>query len=146
MTAQLNLTTVKLGNNADTSKNFLISVPAIADGTLTITRENGTAIANIDTAGKVVFPANAQTLQNVAASRAIGTVYTNTTSLPITVMVTIYSTIDAIPSVIINGLLLDGTTQHAGWRAQITFVVLPGSTYQVTMPGAAAINNWLELR
>lgn len=32
---------VKLGDNADTSKNFLIEVPAVADGTLTIKRENG---------------------------------------------------------------------------------------------------------
>ena len=32
---------VKLGDNADTSKNFLIEVPAVADGTLMIKREDG---------------------------------------------------------------------------------------------------------
>ena len=54
-TGQLNLRTVKLGDNADTSKNFLIQVPAVADGTLSISRENGTAVATIDAAGKVTF-------------------------------------------------------------------------------------------
>ena len=46
MSAQLNLTTVKLGNNADTSKNFLISVPAVADGTLSIKTESGALLGN----------------------------------------------------------------------------------------------------
>jgi hypothetical protein len=44
--SQVNLRTVKLGNNADTTKNFLITVPAIADGTLTIQRENGALLSN----------------------------------------------------------------------------------------------------
>ena len=57
MSAQLNLTTVKLGNNADTSKNFLISVPAVADGTLTITRESDSRQSlAIDINGRITFP------------------------------------------------------------------------------------------
>jgi len=32
---------IKLGDSADTSKNFLIEVPSVADGTLTIKRESG---------------------------------------------------------------------------------------------------------
>jgi len=57
MSAQLNLTTVKLGNNADTSKNFLISVPSVADGTLTITRESDSRQSlAIDINGRITFP------------------------------------------------------------------------------------------
>ena len=56
MSAELHLTKIKLGSNADTSKNFVISVPAVADGTLTIERENGTDVLTIDASGNVAFP------------------------------------------------------------------------------------------
>lgn len=52
---------VKLGDNADTSKNFLIEVPAVADGTLTIKRENGTNVLSIDSNGAVQFPGGFET-------------------------------------------------------------------------------------
>lgn len=45
---------VKLGDNADISKNFLIEVPAVADGTLTIKRENGAAVLSIDANGRLL--------------------------------------------------------------------------------------------
>ena len=51
--SQLSLKKIKLGDNADTSKNFVISVPAVADGTLTIERENGTDVLTIDASGFV---------------------------------------------------------------------------------------------
>ena len=54
----LALRQIKLGDNADTSKNFVISVPAVADGTLTIERENGTDVLTIDASGKMVVPGN----------------------------------------------------------------------------------------
>lgn len=50
--------TIKLGDSADTSKNFLISVPATPDGSLTIERENGTDVLTVDASGKVVIPGN----------------------------------------------------------------------------------------
>lgn len=50
--------TVKLGDSADLSKNFLISVPAVPDGTLRIERESGALVASIDASGKVAFPGN----------------------------------------------------------------------------------------
>lgn len=41
---------VILGDNADLSKNFVLSVPAVADGTLTIKRQDGTNVlsTNVD--------------------------------------------------------------------------------------------------
>lgn len=44
---------VKLGDNADLSKNFLIEVPAVADGTLMIKREDGTNVLSIDNDGTI---------------------------------------------------------------------------------------------
>ena len=44
--SQLSLKKIKLGDNADLSKNFVISVPAVADGTLSLTKENGTLLGN----------------------------------------------------------------------------------------------------
>lgn len=56
---------VKLGDNADTSKNFLIEVPAVADGTLTIKREDGTAVLSIAADGKAVIPGVVGTVAQV---------------------------------------------------------------------------------
>jgi len=56
MTSDLNLRSIRLGNNADLTKNFVISTPAIADGTLTISRESGVVVMKIETTGKVTFP------------------------------------------------------------------------------------------
>ena len=55
-TGQLKLGQIKLGDNADESKNFVIKTPTIADGTLTIERGNGTDVLTIDASGNVAFP------------------------------------------------------------------------------------------
>jgi len=44
---------IKLGDNADTSKNFLIEVPAVADGTLTIKREGGINVLSVAADGGI---------------------------------------------------------------------------------------------
>lgn len=51
--SELNIKKVRLGSNADTSKNFVIKVPAVADGTLVIERENGTDIITINSTGNL---------------------------------------------------------------------------------------------
>ena len=56
--SQLSLKKIKLGDNADTCKNFLITTPAVADGTLVIERGNGTDVLTIDASGKMVVPGN----------------------------------------------------------------------------------------
>lgn len=49
----LALRQIQLGDNADTSKNFVISVPAVADGTLVIERGNGTDVITVAATGNV---------------------------------------------------------------------------------------------
>lgn len=61
----ISLKNVKLGDNADPSKNFVISVPSVADGTLTIKRENGTNVLSIDANGKAVIPGVVGTVAQV---------------------------------------------------------------------------------
>ena len=51
----LALRQIQLGDNADTSKNFVISVPAVANGTLVIERGNGTDVLSIAADGKADF-------------------------------------------------------------------------------------------
>lgn len=45
---------VKLGDSGSPANNFLIEVPAVADGTLTIKRENGAAVLSIDANGRLL--------------------------------------------------------------------------------------------
>lgn len=52
----ISLKNVKLGDSPDPSKNFVISVPSVADGTLTIKRENGTNVLSIAADGVVAIP------------------------------------------------------------------------------------------
>lgn len=52
----LNLRSIQLGDSSDSSKNFVIKTPAIADGTLVIERGDGTDVLSIAANGKVLFP------------------------------------------------------------------------------------------
>lgn len=63
--SKLKVKEVLLGDNADPSKNFVISTPAVADGTLTIKRGNGTAVLSIDANGKTVIPGVVGTVAQV---------------------------------------------------------------------------------
>ena len=52
----LALRQIQLGDNADTSKNFVITTPVIADGTLVIERVDGTVVFKIEADGTVTIP------------------------------------------------------------------------------------------
>lgn len=88
-----------------------------------------------------------QTTQDVSASRAAGTTYTNSTGRPIMVYI---STVNAGPSsttsqeITVDGIsILFGGTQ-SNRRAAYTFIVPAGSTYSLTT--GDTIQNWCELR
>lgn len=155
MSANLALTKIKLGDSATPANNFLISVPDIADGTLTIEREDGTDVLTIDAAGKVVFPGNVQTWQDVKASRAVGTTYTNNTGQSITVMVSISNAVNSgyhVLTGLINGQNVIAQsmweTTNAGLVIGITMVVPNGATYSagVSATDSPGIQYWWELR
>lgn len=61
MAGQLNIRTVKLGDSATPANNFLITTPAVPDGSLSIQTEAGLALIDL-AAGKVSFPNQGQEL------------------------------------------------------------------------------------
>jgi hypothetical protein len=92
-----------------------------------------------------------QTWQNVTASRAIATTYTNSTGRPIQLSVAVaINAASAWINLVVDGntIALSAGTYAAGARAEITGVVIPaGSAYSVTVSaGTATIQTWFELR
>lgn len=154
-TGQLNLGQVKLGDNADESKNFLIKVPAVADGTLVIERGNGTDVLSIDASGKVTFTAAdnqlplgvGQTWQDMLSVRGVNdTYYTNDTGRPIQVSIRIQQSGTGIAYVHIDGVLIGGgQMQSVSGSYTLTFIVPAGSQYKCTRTSNTLLN-WSELR
>jgi len=90
-----------------------------------------------------------QTWQNVTASRASGTTYTNTTGKPI--MVSVYSNVfnnnKAQLSAYVDGLNIQVSLNHSNYtgRATVCFIVPAASTYGVAST-YTSIAMWAELR
>lgn len=153
MTTKINGNQIQLGDNADTSKNFIISVPATPDGTLSIARESGGSVVEIDANGKVtctladnLLPLGVgQTWQNVTASRSINTTYTNTTGRPI--MVSVRSSVDdGYSQLTVGGVVLaiSGNTVGTGNNQHTVCAIVPnGASYSYS---GSAIALWAELR
>lgn len=149
--SQLNIKKIKLGDNADTSKNFLISTPAVADGTLTIERENGTDVLTVDASGKVTVPfgvSDPRTWQDVKASRAFGVSYTNNTTREITVHVNMQNTnASAYLKITVGGVdIISPSISNTAYLTALTVPVPVGATYVATGTGTPTIYSWVELR
>ena len=86
-----------------------------------------------------------QTWQNLFASRAMATTYTNGTGRPIMVAVRTSAGSGADCSITINGVLLanDGQSDGASTSASACWIVPAGNTYVVNGTSLAA---WTELR
>lgn len=84
-----------------------------------------------------------QTWQNVAASRAAGVTYTNSTGKPIMVSIEAEGPANAC-SISVNGVTITRAyTSTYSWATMAT-IVPNGSTYMVTSP--VTIHIWQELR
>lgn len=96
------------------------------------------------------------TWQNLLASRAAGTTYTNSTSSPIMVAVCItstYTTGAATSTFTIDGIVVGNGTvtmyngsAWVGLRSMFTFIVPAGSTYSCTASNNPSLVSWAELR
>lgn len=88
-----------------------------------------------------------QTWQDVTASRASGTTYTNTTGKPIQITVTV-SNSSGTHTVALGAVTYKiGSTGTTGGSSVASNVIPDGTTYSVTVGGGgAAITKWLELR
>lgn len=92
------------------------------------------------------------TPQDVTASRALGTTYTNSTSrtILVTVISLTSSTSQATQQAAVAGINLFGSSFAGGTSTAIfiTFAVAPGETYSASISGAggASLYRWLEHR
>lgn len=86
-----------------------------------------------------------QTWQNVTASRAFGTTYTNSTGKPI--IATVFTSNGAASGVVrmfVDGQQVFRASTYTGEGASGISVIPNGSTYYAT--GTVALTSWLELR
>lgn len=86
-----------------------------------------------------------QLWQDVKASRALSTVYTNSTGRAIMISVAAFPAGSALLQFTINGVVACTTQAAAGLDAGLTAVVPPGASYSVTMTGGT-LDYWAELR
>ena len=129
----------------------------LLDGVLRLTRGSaGTPITDVMTVNadnSVSFPGNVasgvlgagQTWQNVTASRAASTTYTNTTGRPIYVYISYITPAGGIESVRVDGIVVGRGSGSAGVSNNHYLVVPNGSTYVLTTNGAS-VSTWAELR
>ena len=87
-----------------------------------------------------------QTVQDVTASRVLGTTYTNSTGKPILISVTVEGINDYITTTLTVGGVAAarvGNSNQYGQTKNICYVIPPSSTYSVV---GSPINLWTELR
>jgi hypothetical protein len=90
-----------------------------------------------------------QTWQNVAASRAVGTTYTNSTGRPITVLFSPNASGGLITYANLNGVSLafvQFTPSGGGGASPFTLIVPNGATYSFANGANTTIGYWFELR
>ncbi|MFP3756779.1 hypothetical protein SB751_23085 [Cupriavidus sp. SIMBA_020] len=88
-----------------------------------------------------------QTLQDLTASRSLTTVYTNTTTKPITLVISVNNGAGQSSNLKINGVdvLLLNNNGSTVTVITGTAIVLPGSTYQLNASGGG-VYKWIEIR
>ena len=140
----------QLGLSTTPANNFVLDASA-DNGTMKLSRGNAGAttqdIMTVDAAGKVAFPQNVQTWQDVKASRVLGTAYTNSTPLPIMVNVQlVQSGANVNISMIVNGAAVDNVTTNSTMYGKLSSIVPAGATYMVQSGAGVSVANWVELR
>lgn len=125
----------------------------LTNGTTATTQsagDNSTKVATtayVDSIGGIGV---GQTWQDVTSSRAIGTVYTNSTGKPIEVFVSVQLGAGGTNFSITIGST--GPFQAAGngtsslINGNASFIVPPGTTYEITLNGGGSLSDWIELR
>jgi len=129
-------------------------IPTLPTGTIAVTQtagDNSTKVATTaftKTQSEAVAISFGQTMQDVTASRAFSTTYTNSTSKPIVVYFTTNtSATDRGFNININGVF---TLSFSGYSvsnpAGGSFLVPIGATYAINPSGGNTLNKWSELR
>jgi hypothetical protein len=130
----------------DSSGAITLQANAVAgSNTITLPAETGTAALKSDVIGV------GQTWQNVGASRATGTTYTNSTGRTIMLAITglITGSVAFADWLEIGGVVVarvGGVGSTANMPAYAYAIVPPGATYKLNTVSGVAFNYWAELR
>ena len=131
------------GNGPITGATTIGSPTATTLTATTVTFGNGSS--QIQAAG---LGTNNQTWQNLTASRAINTTYTNSTGYPIMVSVsttqgTNTTSTTAYVGAVVVAYWVFNSNYSGSMASNLSFIVPNGATYQVV---GGNISNWSELR
>lgn len=133
---------VQVQGNASGTGTLTVAAPNTnSNYTLTLPTATGTAALTSDVIGV------SQTWQNVAASRALGITYTNSTGKPIAVSAQVQSTTNGTNTIVIDGVTAVQTVTSANLGTAMFAIVPNNSTYVVNNNQASkSIIAWAELR
>jgi len=133
------------GNNIINESGDVITIGASGD---TITIPSGATITNSGTATGFGGIGSGQSWSDVTGSRALGSTYTNSTGLPIQVIVSVTMDDSEILEFRIDGVAM-GYQRMAGGSprsGQSAFIVPDGNTYAaVNTSGTSTLVQWAEL-
>lgn len=154
MVANVITTGVQVGQSGTPANNF--TVRTLDDGSLRISRGNAGAetsdVLVIDSSGNFSTApvlGVGQTWQNVTASRALSTTYTNSTGKPIQLGVTAYCNTGGNINLVTGGLTMQfvGGSATGGTFLGFCSAIIPnGATYSITGAPSTSIGTWMELR
>lgn len=122
-------------------------VSQVQDNTVTSAKIVNGTIVQADLAAVVLPLGVGQTWQDVIGSRALSTLYTNSTGRPIMVITGVGTSGTSSSAFWIDGIAISGIAAAAASISSVVHsgVVPAGSTYQLTNT-AGGINRWVELR
>ena len=144
-------TNAQLGLSVTPANNFTLDASA-DDGTMKLERNDGQDIMTVDVAGKVGFPQNAQTWQDVKTTpgRAFNTDYTNSTGQPIQVNVVCAIENGDGAALIVSSLVVGYCAGYGGLTGgmyqSMSALVPNGAVYRINSTATPTLNSWMELR
>ena len=144
---------IALSGNASGTGTFTIASPnSNTDRTLNLPDNTGTVVTTGSTAAvtqamleTLVVPLGVgQTWQNVTASRAASTTYTNSTGKPIAINIIFNTTWPGTRNLTVSGAVVDYMTcaSTVNFALTVKAVVPAGATYSLD----GSFSNWYELR
>lgn len=139
--------TLTNGASLVTNRGANIAVAAGDTCVIRATAANTVEILCGDFLSEAALGARGQTWQNVTASRAANTLYTNTTGRPIVVKIITIATWPGSRSIMVNGVSVDYQEINSIWNGTMAqFAIVPaGATYQFGV-APVPVTQWMELR
>jgi hypothetical protein len=151
--SKIDFNSVQIGGDNTATKNFTFQ--SNTDGTMKLARGNAGAttqdILTVDATGAVIGNMGVgagQTWQNLTASRAVESTYTNTAGRPIALSIVIMLTnTSTYTQLQVGGVTVDETQGTSGglYAYKLQAIVPAGAAYKVT-GGSPGLRSWMELR